>query len=222
MSLYTLSVEDTLSRIKVPDGLSVKTSNDVLMLSKLCNTSTEEISTRLANGNVAFVAFIYDEPAAFGWMATDVAKIGELNHEFYLPKGNRYLWNFRTFEKFRGIGIYPALLQYILQNNDETTTRFWIIHAPENIASLKGIRKVGFKYAGKLYVDIYNTTTIESNEVSLSLRDELEFMNITLSDQQPSSCWNCSSPFLKKRSSNCCCTESNVECVGKRDLSSVY
>jgi GNAT superfamily N-acetyltransferase len=180
--------------------------------------SNEEIRNRLVNGHLAFVAYLNNEPAAFGWMATNNAKIGELNHEFYLPKGNRYLWNFRTFEAYRGKGIYPALLQYILQNSSSAASRFWIIHAPENVASLKGIRKVGFKYVGKLYIDTRNTATIESNETSSGLLHELEYMNITLSDKQASSCWNCSSPYLKKRSNTCCCAATENECVGNRLL----
>ena len=86
-------------------------STDILMLSIIGNSTIEDVTKRLANDNKAFVAFINNLPAAFGWMARDNANIGELNHEFILPAGNRYLWNFRTLEAYRGLGIYPALLQ---------------------------------------------------------------------------------------------------------------
>lgn len=221
MSLYTLSKSDKIGSIKIPDGIRIEKSSDVLMLSQLCNISIQETNSRLVNGNLAFIAFLNNQPAAFGWMATVNAKIGELNHGFVLPQGNRYLWNFRTFEPYRGKGIYPTLLQYILANGDNSASRFWIIHAPENIASLKGINKVGFKYAGKLYVDAYNTATIESTDLSLDLQYEIEYMKIKLSDEQASSCWNCSSPFLKKRSNECCCEKANNDCIGKRGLPTI-
>lgn len=197
MSLCKFSHSDKLTSVKIPVGLQMELSTDTRLLSILGNTSMEEVTKRLANDNLAFVAFVNNQPAAFGWMARDNARIDELDHEFILPTGNRYLWNFRTMEAYRGLGIYPALLQYILQNGDVEAKRFWIIHAPENNASLKGIQKVGFEYVGKLYLDEDEKATIQYNETALNFKEELEYMDITSSAQTASSCWNCSSPYLK-------------------------
>jgi GNAT superfamily N-acetyltransferase len=199
-------------------GLRMEEATDIKMLSIIGNSTIEDVTKRLANDNKAFVAYINNLPAAFGWMARDNAKIGELNHEFILPYGNRYLWNFRTLEAYRGLGIYPALLQYILQNGDTEAKRFWIIHAPENNASLKGILKAGFEYVGKLYIDENDVTTIESNDTALIFREQLEYMDITLSVQTATSCWNCSSPYLKKRKAECCCSTAGNECIGNSML----
>ena len=218
MSLYTFSHPDKLSPVKIPEGLKMELSTDIVLLSIIGNTTMEEVTKRLANDNLAFVAYLNNQPAAFGWMARDNAKIGELNHEFILPPGNRYLWNFRTLEAYRGLGIYPALLQYILQNADDEGNRFWIIHAPENQASLKGIEKAGFAYVGKLYLNENDNPSIEYNETALTFQEELEYMDITLSAQTASSCWNCSSPYLKKRSPVCCCSTAGDECIGNSIL----
>jgi len=198
----------------MPAGLSIEISTDIKLLSIICNSTMEDVTKRLANDNRAFVAYMNNVPATFGWMARDNAKIGELNHEFILPTGNRYLWNFRTLEAYRGLGIYPALLQYILQNGDHKANRFWIIHAPENNASLKGIQKAGFEYVGKLYLNEDSNATIEYNETVSVFQEELEYMDITLSAKTANSCWNCSSPYLKKRSSICCCSTAGEECIG--------
>lgn len=192
----------------------MEASTDTRLLSIIGNSTIEEVTKRLANDNTAFVAYVKNQPAAFGWMARDNAKIGELDHEFILPAGNRYLWNFRTLEAYRGLGIYPALLQYILQHADDEAKRFWIIHAPENKASLKGIQKAGFEYVGKLYLDENDKATIEYNETALTFQEELEYMDINLSEHTASSCWNCSSPYLKKRRSECCCATAGDECIG--------
>ena len=48
-----------------------------------------------------------------------------------------------TDNKFRGQGIYPAVLSSICKNNSETN--MFIFTEDENIASQKGITKVGFK-----------------------------------------------------------------------------
>lgn len=221
MSLYTFSHTDKLNSSKIPAGLSMEASTDIRLLSIIGNTTMEDVTKRLANDNLAFVGWINNQPAAFGWMARDNAKIGELNHEFILPTGNRYLWNFRTLEAYRGLGIYPALLQYILQHGDKDAKRFWIIHAPENNASLKGIQKAGFEYVGKLYLNEDNNATIEYNDTVLNFQEELEYMDVTVSVQTASSCWNCSSPYLKKRSTVCCCSAAGDECIGNSMLAMI-
>ncbi len=212
MSLYTLNNLDNSHLITKPAGLTIAESTDIQLLSILGGTRADDVRHRLANDNLAFVAWMHNQPAAFGWMARGKAKIGELNHEFILPRGNRYLWNFRTLEAFRGLGIYPALLQYIIQFEKHKASRFWIIHAPENNASLKGIRKAGFEYVGKLYTN-KGVTTLE-NYSAPGIEDLLTEMNIFISEEQGASCWNCSSPYMKKRKAECCCHPSGVECIG--------
>ena len=153
---------------------------------------------------------------AFGWMARGKATIGELNHSFVLPMRNRYLWNFRTLAEYRGLGIYPALLQFILQYEGSKASRFWIIHAPENGSSLKGIQKAGFEYVGKLYTNQNGAITIEATKEAEKHRLHLAYMDIQLSNEKAASCWNCSSPFLKKRTPGCCCAKADHECVDNR------
>lgn len=218
MSLYTFSYSNHLPAIKQPGGLKMEASDDVSLLSILGNMTTGEVIKRFTNNNLAFVAWLNDVPAAFGWMARSTARIGELNHEFILPRGNRYLWNFRTLAPFRGLGLYPALLQYILQHGDPQANRFWIVHAPENKASLKGIQKAGFVFVGKLYTTKSHSASIEPHQNPPAFREELDFMGIAISGQMAASCWNCSSPYLKKRMPVCCCLSNSKKCIGKTML----
>jgi hypothetical protein len=120
-------------------------------------------------------------------------------------------------EAFRGLGIYPALLHYIIRCESAKANRFWIIHAPENYSSLKGIKKAGFEYVGRLYSS-KGITTIENTPLSKSSRKLLTEMDITISEEEPASCWNCSSPYLKKRKAECCCSASGAECIGNNLL----
>src|SRR3954447_17317680 len=85
MSLYTISNLDKLPTVKIPAGLKIEVSTDAALLSKLGNTTVEEVLKRLSNNHLAFVAYINNTPASFGWMAITKARIGELNHEFSLP-----------------------------------------------------------------------------------------------------------------------------------------
>lgn len=218
MSLYTLRTTDTFPTMQLPAGLRMEECTDVNLLAWMGTTTVDDVIRRIANDHVAFVAYVDNVPAAFGWMARGKALIGELNHEMILPVGNRYLWNFRTLEPFRGLGIYPALLQYIIQFEREKANRFWIIHAPENRASLKGIKKAGFHYVGRLYSN-KGMSFIENTSLSRSISKLLAEMDITISEEEPASCWNCSSPYLKKRKIECCCATSGAECIGNNLLS---
>lgn len=219
MSLYTLSRPEKSASLKMPAGLKIEESDDITLLAALGNTTVEDVTNRLANDHLAFVAYMNNKPAAFGWMARGKAKIGELNHEFVLPEGNRYLWNFRTLVEYRGRGIYPALLLYIMNNEESKSKRFWIIHAPENKSSLKGIEKAGFEYVGKLYAKSNGSINIEFTPTSKKYRELLDYMDIPLSEAEAASCWNCSSPYLKKRTPECCCTEAGNICADNAMLS---
>jgi GNAT superfamily N-acetyltransferase len=218
MSLYTFSHEKNLPAVKKPHGLTILESSDVKLLSMLGETTTADVRTRLANDHVAFVAYMHKQPAAFGWMARGKAVIGELNHALILPIGHRYLWNFRTLVNYRGLGIYPALLQHIIQYEMSMAERFWIVHAPENKSSLKGITKAGFEYVGKLYAMPGGETAIEATAAAQALAEPLAFMDIQLSSAAVASCWNCSSPYLKKRTPDCCCAAADTECTNNSQL----
>jgi GNAT superfamily N-acetyltransferase len=214
LSLYTLSTTESLPPIQKPIGLTIQESSDIDLLAQLGETMKEAVTRRLANDHLAFVAYMHDQPAAFGWMARGKATIGELNHTMVLPLQHRYLWNFRTLAAYRGLGIYPALLQHIIRYEGEKANRFWIIHAPENGASLKGITKAGFQYVGKLYVNTKGKAAIDITELPQRYHRALTFMDIELSREAAASCWNCNSPYLKKRTPQCCCADTGNACTG--------
>ena len=213
MSLYTLTSTEQLPVIKQPARLIIQESTDVGLLSRLGETTVEDVIKRLANDHLAFVAYIDNKPAAFGWMARGKVSVGELNHSFVLPMQHRYLWNFRTLADYRGLGIYPALLQYIVRYEGTRAKQFWIIHAPENTSSLKGIVKAGFRYVGKLYTAADGTAVLEAGTQAETYRHTLEYMDIRFSNETPASCWNCGSPYLKKRNPECCCIKAGQNCT---------
>ena len=213
MSLYTLGTKDVLPSVNRLADLRIEESTSIVLLATLSSTPEEEIARRLANDHVAFVAFLRNVPVAFGWMARGSAFIGELNHKLILPYRHRYLWNFRTLESFRGLGIYPALIQHIISFEKERADRFWIIHAPENEGSLKGIQRSGFGYVGRLY-NTGQKTTIEATALAFEFHDFLQDVDVRISKDQPVSCWNCSSPYLKNRKEGCCCATANKSCIG--------
>ncbi|HEY0771567.1 MAG TPA: hypothetical protein VGD31_14680, partial [Sphingobacteriaceae bacterium] len=172
---------------------------------------------RLANDNNAYVAFYKNQPAAFGWSSSGKAVIGELSHELILPLGHKYLWNFRTIDNFRGLGIYPQLLQHIVRSEGHTTERFWILHAPENTSSQKGILKAGFKFISEVSVKNLDQVIVSNHTFHYSA--ELHAMGFSPSGEPHATCWTCSSPYLSHKKTGCCCTTSGKLCNEKQFLS---
>lgn len=115
---------------------------DVPLLTKLLNVEATKIEARLADANTAYVAFIQDEPAGYGWSGANSVGVGDM---FWpMPPNSRGLWDFFTLESARGRGVYPHLLQAILRREQHEAETFWLGHRVDNHASKRGIEKAGF------------------------------------------------------------------------------
>jgi ribosomal protein S18 acetylase RimI-like enzyme len=134
-------------------GLVVRRMHDATVMATLQRRAESDMQRRFDAGHRAYVALLHDVPAAFGWVATQSAEIGELRSTFGIPRGERYLWNFVTLEQYRGLGIYPRLVDAIVRAESREAEQFWIAYAPENHASGLGIRKAGFTALAELSFD---------------------------------------------------------------------
>lgn len=210
--LYAFTKQDMIPSFPLPGNLEIRESDSPELMSGLGQISLIEAVSRFGNENKAFVAYWNDVPAAFGWMAMGKARIGELNHEFILPEWHRYLWNFRTLPDFRGRGIYPHILQHILATEKEHTDCFWIMHAPENNSSQKGILKAGFRFVSMVSVIDANQVIVHSENPGREFKKLIRSCGFINSLKEQATCWNCSSPFVKNRQAECCCEERKVEC----------
>ena len=131
-------------------GLSIDVGRDIGQIARLTALESSEVEARIGAGHRIYIASLDGAPAAYGWVATLSASIGELSLAFSLPASDRYLWDFVTLPEWRGRGIYPRLLQGIVEAEGLQAERFWIIHAPENAASGSGITKAGFEPVSEL------------------------------------------------------------------------
>ena len=126
---------------------------DASFMASLQERPLADIERRVDAGHRAYVAWLNETPAAWGWAATRSADIGELGAAFTLPARERYLWNFVTLPSFRGLGIYPRLLEAIMETESRDAERFWIGYAPENHASGAGIARAGFSLQAEMSFD---------------------------------------------------------------------
>lgn len=171
------------------EGLAVARVADAATMAALQGHAHRTIEDRFAAGHRAYVARLEGEPAAWGWVATRTAVIGELKIRFSVPSGERYLWNFVTRPAFRGRGIYPRLLHHIVRMEGPEAERFWIIHAPENRASGSGIRKAGFTTGGEISFDAANGPAVR--EVDEDDRGAARLLGLRRTTGPLAPCWRC-------------------------------
>ncbi|MCL4214462.1 MAG: GNAT family N-acetyltransferase [Gemmatimonadales bacterium] len=134
-------------------GLAVAREESAAVMAALQGRTEAEIQSRFDDGHRAYVASVDGVRAAWGWAATATATIGEMARTLTIGPGERYLWNFVTLPSHRGLGIYPRLLEAIVEAESAEAGMFWIAYAPENHASAAGIRKAGFTVIAELSFD---------------------------------------------------------------------
>lgn len=145
-------------------GLHVAPVHDAARLAALQGREPVELERRFEQRHRAYLATLDGEPAAWGWVATRMARIGELDASFPIPTGNRYLWNFVTLPAHRGRGVYPRLLDAIVRAESAEAERFWIAYAPENHASAAGIARAGFTTLATLSFDASGRPAVGERE----------------------------------------------------------
>jgi hypothetical protein len=145
--------DDVTTPVAPLPGLVVHRESDAAAMAALQGRPVDAMAERFAAGHRAYVARLDGANAAWGWVATRTADIGELGTTFALPAGERYLWNFVTLPSHRGRGIYPRLIDEIVRAESREAERFWIAYAPENRASGSGIVKAGFFSVAELSFD---------------------------------------------------------------------
>lgn len=120
------------------------------MLELKIKYNLEDYTNRLLNNNIfCFWEEQAGVPISYGWInPTGKHNLGELDLIMNLGDKIDVLYDFYTFEPFRGKGLYPALLQKICQRN----TKAKLIYAfSNNLNSIRGIEKANFKLLVNLY-----------------------------------------------------------------------
>ena len=193
MALATWWRGDLLPELSPISNFRVEWVTDVNLISTINGLTLDEASQRLSDQHRAYMAFVADEPVAYGWVALETASIGELSINMRLSGQERYLWDFATLPNWQGYGIYPRLLQSIIRYEVPTAERFWILSAPENIPSEAGIEKSGFTVVAELSF----AKNLELGLIPISDEDRVQIgaklfgVPITHDDLAP--CWCCQS-----------------------------
>ncbi len=147
---YTWWQGDPLPTLRAVDGLTVERTEDTQFVDVMTDSDLASIRERIGQGQSPWVARIGDQPVGWGWVATHEASIGELQIRLAIPPRNSYLWDFVTLPAWRGLGVYPHLLQAVLKHHTDVD-RFWLGHDTPNVASARGIVRAGFQVIGAVH-----------------------------------------------------------------------
>ena len=197
MALATWWSGDPLPSLAHLPDFHARATTDVAPIARLAVLDPSEVEGRLAGGHLPYVALLGDVPVAYGWVAGAGATIGELGVSFVLPRGDRYLWDFATLPAWRGHGLYPHLLQGIIAAEGAEAARLWIIHAPENRASCRGIAKAGFAPVGELSFRADGSAGFRPYERPMRARVGAALLGVPLLDATGAAveplapCWHC-------------------------------
>jgi GNAT superfamily N-acetyltransferase len=131
-------------------GFKASPTGDYQQVASLANMDLAAVLERVQQGNQPYLAHLRDTPVAYGWSASKEVIVEVSGMAYFLPPAERYLWDFVTLPQWRGQGIYPRLLQAILEHEEAHVNRFWIGHDAPNVASGRGILKAGFQWVVKL------------------------------------------------------------------------
>lgn len=223
MSLAAFWIEDTLPSIASLPGFTAGPTFDWHELAEINRLSHTEIVQRRNHGHRPYVARMYGQPVAHGWLATSKISIGELNINVELQPDDRYLWDFATLPDWQGRGLYPRLLQFILEQEIQNAKRFWIIHAPENLPSGAGMSKAGFEFVGQLsFTRDGKVGLAPYPDTTERARIGADLLQVPLIEEILAPCWNCGGVVAKHPATTdldscwppsndaerkCCCTQ---------------
>lgn len=204
--------DDPLPAMTPIPGLSVIEERSAATMAALQGRTEEVVQARFDAGHRAYLAQLDGVAAAWGWVATAEATIGELEARFVVAPRERYLWNFVTLPAFRGMGIYPRLIAAIVQAEMADAEAFWIAYAPENHASGAGIRKAGFELVAELSFDQQGAPVVKEvlpggGQMAAAL------LGLPESHGQVALCWKC---VRAKRPNPMSCAAGSCACDYQR------
>ena len=196
MALATWWTTDPLPDFPPLAGFSTAIATDDAELAHINRLAPGEVLARRTAGHRPYIVRMDGAAAAYGWVATASGSIGELRLTFSLPPGQRYLWDFATLPGYRGRGLYPRLLQAILEAEAVETSRgmadrFWIIHAPENLPSGAGMSRAGFLPVGQLSFRLDGSVGLVPYEAHARAAAGASLLGVPLVDTVLSPCWHC-------------------------------
>lgn len=141
--LYHVRREDVqLQEATVPLEFVPVTADNAALVSELrAPEYVGQFRQQLAQGDFGFYAYHEGRPVGYGW----VKYPGADDFFFNIGEGCCYLCRFFVHESMRGKKIYPHLISALMEHEADCDT-FYIAVETGNEASVRGLKKVGFRF----------------------------------------------------------------------------
>jgi L-amino acid N-acyltransferase YncA len=105
-----------------------------------------EVRRRQTDAGTAVLALADNRIACYGWVLHGLFRIPELRLEAPLPANHVYIWDCLTLPRYRGRGIFPALLHHMIEElRGQGIRQAWAATAPGNRSSMRAFAKAGFR-----------------------------------------------------------------------------
>ena len=103
--------------------------------------------TRFERGELVWTAHDNaNKIVSYCWVTRQAVEIGEIGCAINPRDDEIYLYDAFTFAEYRGQNLYPAVLRRILEHSrDAGLRRALIFVMSDNVASIRGVRKAGFR-----------------------------------------------------------------------------
>lgn len=102
--------------------------------------------SRLERGEQFWTAQQEGKILSYCWATRLAVEIGEIRRKISPRDDEVYFYDAFTFATYRGYNLYPALLQHMLeQSRQQGFRRALIFVMSDNIASIRGVSKAGFR-----------------------------------------------------------------------------
>ena len=127
--------------------------NDIHRIWEVKKIPLDEMKERLTRGDVCYATEVNDEVASYQWVQFSGQHfIQQAGRYMKIKYGDCMIYHARVANNFRGNKINGAIKSKILidaKNNG--LEKAWVYTNQKNYANRKGLEKMGFKIASKIY-----------------------------------------------------------------------
>ena len=102
------------------------------------NFYVKDFRRMLRMGDHGVYTCVNDKIVGYGWVKIKGSR------DYFFRINNAYLCRFYVDPSCRGLNLYPATILYLIKHL-KGITKYYIACDVDNYASIKGIRKIGFK-----------------------------------------------------------------------------
>jgi GNAT superfamily N-acetyltransferase len=133
----------------------------------------EELREYFAGGGELFLGFSEGKLVHAAWLHF-CAGTNKLYPHVKIRDDEAFIGRCETHAEFRGKNIYPVALQHLVKGAlEKGVRRCFITTSPTLSASIRGIEKAGFSFAGKLrrfslFGKVFNSQWVSSDRLSTS------------------------------------------------------